>query len=345
MAKVSYDNGDDSTNWILDSGSTRHMNCFAKEFFNVTLEGYDDGLLVKGLVSSTKAYGIGSCIVVLKDSVGMYHQICLEDELYVPNTLHHHPRMFSVILACSQDECQCHFQSNSHVLNIKLAKIDLHLYNDMLWIPTVDPSTVPIFVSVMFKIRDAYSSTMFLVHNGSDNTISISGGYAHDNENYVECGLRVVKSLLELRRERQNQLAFRNSSTIILDCKNPSRHHTFRGEFWLEELDRMMCLDVHACDKLCKQFCKASELTYTLTNYKPNYPNDRDYGLLLDSDVVKSAISSNSDVYGFKFSTVSSFFDLRSLGDILSRIYPYKLNGAYYMNSSRTFPVPINITT
>ncbi len=34
---------------------------------------------------------------------------------------------------------------------------------------------------------------MFLVHNGSDNTISIPGGYAHDNENYVECGLRVVR--------------------------------------------------------------------------------------------------------------------------------------------------------
>ncbi len=101
-----------------------------------------------------------------------------------------------------------------------------------------------------------------------------------------------------------------------------------------------MCLDAHACDQLCKQFCKAPRLTYTLTNYKPDYSGDRDCGLLLDSDVVKAAISSNSDVYGFKFSRVSSFFDLWSLGDTLSRVYPYKLSGAYYLNSSRTFPVP-----
>ena len=47
MAQVSYDNGDDSANWIIDSGSTHHMNGFANEFINMTLEGYDDGLLVK----------------------------------------------------------------------------------------------------------------------------------------------------------------------------------------------------------------------------------------------------------------------------------------------------------
>jgi hypothetical protein len=150
----------------------------------------------------------------------------------------------------------------------------------------------------------------------------------------------VVKSLLGLRLERHNQLFLRNSFTIILDYKNPIRHHTFQGEIWLEELDNMMCLDKHACDHLCKQFCKAPGLTYQLTNYKPDYFDERDYGLLLDSDVVKAAISSKLYVYGFKFSTFSSFFALWSLGDTMSRVYPYKLNGAYYMNSSGTFPVP-----
>jgi len=92
------------------------MNSFADGFINMTLEGYDNGLLVKGLVSGTKAYGIiGSCIVVLKDSVGMLYQICLEDVLYVPNLLHYHPIIFSVISAYSQDDCQCHFQSKSYV--------------------------------------------------------------------------------------------------------------------------------------------------------------------------------------------------------------------------------------
>ena len=73
VAQVSYDNGDDSTNWILDSGSTHYMNGFANEFLDMQLEGYDDGIILKGLVSGTKAYGIGSCIVVVRDSVGMYH--------------------------------------------------------------------------------------------------------------------------------------------------------------------------------------------------------------------------------------------------------------------------------
>ena len=44
----------------------------------------------------------------------------------------------------------------------------------------------------------------FLLHNGLDTTISIPGGYAHDNENHIECGLRVVQSLLGLRLERHN---------------------------------------------------------------------------------------------------------------------------------------------
>jgi len=103
-----------------------------------------------------------------------------------------------------------------------------------------------------------------------------------------------------------------------------------------------MCLDAQACDQLCKQFSKAPGITYTLTNYKLDYYNERNYDLLLDYDVVKAAISSSSDVHGFNFSTFSSFFDLWSLGDTLSRIYPYKLNGAYHTNSSRTFPVPLN---
>ena len=41
-----------------------------------------------------------------------------------------------------------------------------------------------------------------------------------------------------------------------------------------------MCLDAHACDQLCKQFCKAPGLTYNLTNHKPGYFDECDYGLL-----------------------------------------------------------------
>ena len=60
VSQVSYDDGDNSTNWIIDSGSTHHMNGFANNFLNMTLEGYDDGLIVKRLVYGTKACGIGS---------------------------------------------------------------------------------------------------------------------------------------------------------------------------------------------------------------------------------------------------------------------------------------------
>ena len=102
----------------------------------------------------------------------------------------------------------------------------------------------------------------------------------------------------------------------------------------------MMCLDAHACDQLCKQMCKAPGLTYRLTNNKPDYSDDCDYGLLSDIDVVTTAISSHSDVYVFKFSTVSLFFNLWSLGDTLSRAYSYKLNQTYFMTASGTFPVP-----
>ncbi len=101
-----------------------------------------------------------------------------------------------------------------------------------------------------------------------------------------------------------------------------------------------MCIDVHAYNQLCKQIQKAPRLTYQLTNYKLDYVDDNDYGLLLDTNVVTAAVLFNSTVYGFKFSTVSSFFDLWSLGVTLSRSYPYKLNGTYFMDASRTFPVP-----
>ena len=62
----------------------------------------------------------------------------------------------------------------------------------MLWMPIVDPSAFPNFACVIFKIIDVASSTVFLVHNGSDNTISILGGYVYNNKNHVECDLRVV---------------------------------------------------------------------------------------------------------------------------------------------------------
>jgi hypothetical protein len=149
--------------------------------------------------------------------------------LYVTNLLHHHPIFFSVNSTCSQDECQWHFQSNLYGLTIKLATIDLNLSKGLLWIPTIDPCIVPNFVSVIFKIGDADSITMFLVHNGSDNTISIPGGYVYDNENHGECELRVVKSLLGLRLERQNQLFLRHSSTVLLDYTTPGCRHTFQA--------------------------------------------------------------------------------------------------------------------
>jgi hypothetical protein len=316
------------------------MNGLANEFFDMKLEGYDDGILVKGLASGTKAYGIGSCIVVVGDSSGMHHQVCLEDVLYVPNLLHQHPRVFSVISACSQDDYTCHFQSNSYVLNIKSATIDLHLCKGLLWIPTVDPSTVSNFVSVIIKIRDAESSMMFLAHNGLTNTISLPGTYVRDTKTLNECGLRVILSFLGVRLERQNQLFLRNSSTIILEDRTPIRYHTYQCKFWLEELDSMKPCDAVACVQLCKQFRKILGLTYQLTNYKPEHPDDSDYGLLVDTNDVAAVVLSHSKVYGFEFSTVSPHFDLWSLGDTLSRIFPYKLNGTYFMNASGTIPVP-----
>ena len=67
---------------------------------------------------------------------------------------------------------------------------------------------MPHFVSVIFKIRDAVSSKMFLVHSRFDNTILIPGGYVRDTENLVECELKLVKSLLGIRLERQNICTF-----------------------------------------------------------------------------------------------------------------------------------------
>jgi len=57
----------------------------------------------------------------------MFHQICLEDVLYVLNLLHRLPTFVCIISSCFQDECQCHFQLNLYVLNIKLA-LTLYTY-------------------------------------------------------------------------------------------------------------------------------------------------------------------------------------------------------------------------
>ena len=58
----------------------------------------------------------------------------------------------------------------------------------------------------------------------------------------------------------------------------------------MEELDKIVCLDAHACDEMRKQFYKAHGLTYKLTNYKLDYSDGCYYYwlLLLDTDVVKA---------------------------------------------------------
>jgi hypothetical protein len=86
-------------------------------------------------------------------------------------------------------------------------------------------------------------------------------------------------------------LLLRHSSTILLDSGNPIRHHTYQGKLWFEELDRMMCQDKNACEQLCKQSCKAHELTYKVTNHKSDHSSDSDFGLILDLDDVKVALS------------------------------------------------------
>jgi hypothetical protein len=146
----------------------------------------------------------------------------------------------------SEDEFQCHFQSNSYVLNRRSAKFDLQLLKGLLWIPSADFGIVPHFVSMILKIRDASMSTMLLVHNGSDNTLSIHGGYVHVNEGHVECGSRLLQSKLGIRLERHNQLHLRRSSIILIDDVTPIHHHSYLGEFWLEELlNGNMCSDVN----------------------------------------------------------------------------------------------------
>ena len=50
---MSYDDVDDTTSWIIDRESTHNMNGFTNQIFSLTLKGYDDGVIVKGLVSST----------------------------------------------------------------------------------------------------------------------------------------------------------------------------------------------------------------------------------------------------------------------------------------------------
>ena len=72
---------------------------------------------------------------------------------------------------------------------------------------------------------------MFLLHKGSDNTISVPGGYIRCNEKHIECGLRLVKSCLKFRLEKQNQLVFLYTSTILLYSANSIHHHTYQGEF------------------------------------------------------------------------------------------------------------------
>ena len=81
-------------------------------------------------------------------------------------------------------------------------KIDLQLSKGLLWILAVDYGIVPHFVSVVLKMRNTSASTIFLVHNGSDNTLSFHGSYVHDNEGHVEFGLRLIQSKLGIRLER-----------------------------------------------------------------------------------------------------------------------------------------------
>ena len=74
----------------------------------------------------------------------------------------------------------------------------------LLWILGGNFGTAPHFKSAFLKIRDASVSTMFLVHTGSDNKLSIPGSYVHGNEGHVECGLRLTHSKPVIRLERHN---------------------------------------------------------------------------------------------------------------------------------------------
>jgi len=57
VARVSYGaNESESNNWIVDNGSTHHMNGHHNEILFMRLNGYVDGVHVKELNSNVKAY-------------------------------------------------------------------------------------------------------------------------------------------------------------------------------------------------------------------------------------------------------------------------------------------------
>ena len=101
------------------------------DFFNMIWDGCVDGVPVKGLPSNTKAYGIGSFIIFLKDESRVFQQKCLEDVLYLPTLYDHYLRIFGVISAYLQDEFQFYFQSKREfriALTFKVS-FDLEKYN------------------------------------------------------------------------------------------------------------------------------------------------------------------------------------------------------------------------
>jgi len=68
VAHVSYGgNESQCNNWTIDNGSTNLMDGHHTEFFYMRSDRYVDGVHLKGLTSNTKADGIGSCIMCLKD--------------------------------------------------------------------------------------------------------------------------------------------------------------------------------------------------------------------------------------------------------------------------------------
>jgi hypothetical protein len=138
--------------------------------------------------------------------------------------------------------------------------------------------------------------------------------------------LKLIQSKQGIRLKRHNGLYRRHLSIIILDAANPIHHHTYQVEFLLKELlDGHMCTNVNTSTEICRQFTLTRGLTFQPTNYVPDYTIGHDCGLLIKSDEVMNAVSSNLDLRELKVSTVSSLFDLWSLSDTLSRIYPYPL--------------------
>ncbi len=88
-------------------------------------------------------------------------------------------------------------------------------------------------------------STMLLVHKEFDNTLSTPGIYVHDNEDRVECALRLIQSKLGISLERHNMIHLHHSSILLFDVANLIHHHTYQGELWIEEL-----LDGHMCSNV-----------------------------------------------------------------------------------------------